>query len=245
MKKLTIDELRLMRESEDHVEFKKGEGGNVSYNGSDKKTPKDRRRCILGYVTALSNEGGGYMVIGMHDHYPHDVIGTAQCVDGIGALIGDIYRDMGIRVDAYELYAKPEGKEAGIKGNRILVIAVPPRPIGKVYKFEDVPLMRVGEDLRPMDDETFLSIIQEREPDFSQQICDGLTLDDLDPEALKVMKRKYAEKQNNPSFANLPDMQILREFELIKEGRLTNAALILLGKGEAIHRFYCPRITLS
>ena len=56
--RLTIAELKLMRESEDHVEFKKGEGGNVSYNGSGKEKPKDRRRCIQGYVVALCNEGG-------------------------------------------------------------------------------------------------------------------------------------------------------------------------------------------
>ena len=35
-KKFTISELKQMRESEDHVEFKKGEGGNVSYNGKGK-----------------------------------------------------------------------------------------------------------------------------------------------------------------------------------------------------------------
>ena len=45
-----------MRESEDHVEFKKGEQGNVSYNGGDKAKPKDRRKCILGYVTALCSQ---------------------------------------------------------------------------------------------------------------------------------------------------------------------------------------------
>ena len=40
MRRYTITELQQMRESEDHVEFKKGEGGNVSYNGQDKKNPK-------------------------------------------------------------------------------------------------------------------------------------------------------------------------------------------------------------
>ena len=30
-----------MRESEDYVEFKKGEQGNVFYNGGDKAKPKD------------------------------------------------------------------------------------------------------------------------------------------------------------------------------------------------------------
>ena len=67
MNKFTIQQLQQMRESEDRVEFKAGEGGNVSYDGRGKTTPKDRRRCLLGYVIALCNEGGGRLVIGMHD----------------------------------------------------------------------------------------------------------------------------------------------------------------------------------
>lgn len=40
MKRYTIAQLQQMRESEDHVEFKKGEYGNVSYNGGGKERPK-------------------------------------------------------------------------------------------------------------------------------------------------------------------------------------------------------------
>ena len=107
-----------MRESEDHVEFKKGEGGNVSYNGSDKKNPKERRRCILGYVTALCNEGGGRMVIGMHDDYPHKVIGTPQNENSIGTLESNIYRDTGIRPDVYELFEDVENKTSYLEALR-------------------------------------------------------------------------------------------------------------------------------
>ena len=57
MPRYTIEQLKNMRESEDHVEFKKGENGNVSYNGAGKDKPNERRRCILGYVVALCNEG--------------------------------------------------------------------------------------------------------------------------------------------------------------------------------------------
>ena len=42
--RLTIAELKLMRESEDHVEFKQGEQGNVSYNGGDKVKPKGKEK---------------------------------------------------------------------------------------------------------------------------------------------------------------------------------------------------------
>ena len=101
MNKFTIQQLQQMRESEDRVEFKVGEGGNVSYDGRGKTNPKDRRRCILGYVIALCNEGGGRFVIGMHDNYPHRVTGTRQAQDAIGQLESDIYRDTTIRPEIY------------------------------------------------------------------------------------------------------------------------------------------------
>ena len=101
MNKFTIQQLQQMRESEDRVEFKAGEGGNVSYDGRGKANPKDRRRCILGYVIALCNEGGGRLVIGMHDNYPHRVTGTRQAQDAIGQLESDIYRDTTIRPEIY------------------------------------------------------------------------------------------------------------------------------------------------
>ena len=233
MPRYTIEQLKQMRESEDHVEFRKGEHGNVSYNGAGKDKPQERRRCILGYVAALCNAGGGRIVIGMHDAYPHKVVGTKQCLNAIGQLESDIYRDMGIRPDIYELY---EDKET--KTGRVLVIEVPPHPIGKVYKFEDVPLMRVGEELKPMDDKTFISMIQEQEPDFSEQICEDVCLEDLDKEAIRIMKERYAEKQKNPTFVSLPDTQALSDLKLIVDNRITNAAMLLVGKEEIIERIY-------
>lgn len=221
----TIEQLKLLKESEDKVEFKKGAGGSISYNGGDKAVPKDRRRCILGYVTALCNENGGSLVIGMQDKYPHEVIGTKQREGSIGSLESDIYNDTGIRTNIYELYED---------GKRVLVIDVPSRPIGSVFKFEDVALMRVGEELKPMSDEVYLKIIQEQEPDFSEQFCDGLCIDDLDSKAISILKSKYAKKQKNPSFISLSDIQALSDLNLIVGSKITNAALILLGKEEVI-----------
>lgn len=37
LRRYTINELQQMHESEDHVELKNDELGNVSYNGADKK----------------------------------------------------------------------------------------------------------------------------------------------------------------------------------------------------------------
>ncbi|WP_418553092.1 ATP-binding protein [Prevotella sp.] len=229
----SIEQLKYCKESEDKVEFKKGEHGNVAYDGGSRLKPSERRRCILGYVTALCNEKGGSLVIGMEDKYPHKVVGTRQNENSTGELEANIYRDTGIRPKIYELYED----EAEKKG-RVIVIDVPPRPAGTVFKFEDVPLMRVGEELKPMSDEVYLSIIQENEPDFSQQICRDATLDDLDPDALSVLKEKYARKQNNPIFLTLSNRQILSDLQLITDEGITNAAVILLGKENFIKRVY-------
>ena len=230
MKKYTIEELRLQRESEDHVEFKEAENGNFSYNGASKTEPKDRRKCILGYVVALCNEKGGRLVLGMHDAYPHAVVGTTQSLNEIGILESKIYKDLGIRPMIYELYDENR--------KRVLVIEVPPRPTGKLYKFEDVPLMRVGEELKPMDDKTYISIIQEQEPDFSESICDKATFNDLDLEAIEILKEKYSIKQKNPSFASLSPFQALSDLGLIKEGKVTNAAVLLVGKEDVLNKIF-------
>lgn len=231
MSKFTIEKLKLLKESEDKVEFKKAEQGNFAYDGGGRIKPSERRRCILGYVTALCNEGGGCLVIGMEDRYPHKVVGTKQNEGTVGQLESNIYKDTLIRPQIYELYENEDAKKG-----RVLVIDVPGRPIGKLFRFEDVPLMRVGEELRPMSDEVIFSILQEQEPDFSSDICDSLTIEDLDTEAIRILKQKYAAKQKNPNFLTLPDTQVLSDLQLLKEDKVTFAALILVGKKEKLNK---------
>ncbi len=222
---MTLEEIKKLRESEDNVEFKAASGGSISYNGGNKSDYKDRRKCILGYIVAFANEGGGKLILGVHDKYPHKIVGTQQFLNGIGVLESDIYRDLKIRVEISELYEEEK---------RVVVIEIPGRPIGKVFKFEDIALMRVGEELHPMNDEKLLSILQEQEFDFSEQLCDGLTISDLSKAAIDKMKEAYARKNNNPQFLTLSDEQVLNDLYLSRGNKITNAALILLGKDDII-----------
>lgn len=228
--KLTIEQLRLMRESEDHVEFKRCQQGNLSFNGADKQKPSDRRKCILGYVVALANAGGGHLVMGMEDKLPHNVVGTRQNENALGQLENDIYKALQIPVEAYELY--DENKL------RVVVVSVPCHPVGKALKFEDVALWRSGEELIPMPDKVLFSILQETDPDYSQAICKGVTINDLDKEAIAILKEKYARKQNNPTFTSLPDAQALSDLKLISGSKVTNAAVLLVGKAQIIEKYF-------
>ena len=57
MKKYTIAKLQQMRESEDHIEFRQGEQGNVSYNGGHKVKTKDIHN-VLGDMLLHSGSTG-------------------------------------------------------------------------------------------------------------------------------------------------------------------------------------------
>ena len=101
--------------------------------------------------------------------------------------------------------------------------------------------MRVGESLREMDDAEYFSIISEQDPDFSARICEGLTLDDLHEEAIKNMRERIAQKRNRKDVLTTPINLLLSDLHLLtNDGKLTNAALLLLGK-EAMIEKYMPQ----
>lgn len=222
-----LEKIRHLKESEDHIEFKEAKK-DFNYNGGSHADPKKRRHCVLGYVAAIANEGGGRLVFGMADKSPHDIVGTTFEQGNIGALEDSIYNTMGIRVRIEEQFDADK---------RVVIFNIPSRPVGKMLKFEGVALMRTGESLREMSDQEMLKILSEQEPDFSAKICHSLTLADLDSNAMSIMKRKYAEKNDNPTFETLPDEQVLSDLGLLKDGHLNYAALVLLAKSETIKKF--------
>ncbi len=214
---MTIAEIKQLKESEDKVEFKEAKN-QYAY--------KSKRKSVVGYTIAFANEQGGYLVFGLEDAHPHNVCGSKAYEGREGQLEQDVYRDTGVRIQTEVLF---EG------ANRVLVIKIPSRPVGKPLYFDDVPLMRVGDGLDRMSEEMYLSIIQEQEPDFSAKICEGIRIDDLDEGAVKKMKESYSRKQNNPGFLQLSTEQVLTDLKLLDRGRLNYAALILLGKTEVIN----------
>ena len=228
-----LRKLSLLKESEDHIEFKEAKH-NFDYNGGSHKDPKERRHCILGYVAALANEKGGRLVFGMKDERPHEVVGTTYEEGNLGALEDAIYEKMQIRVRISEVF---EPSQDAPDRKRVIIFNVPSRPIGKMLKFEGVPLMRTGESLREMSDSEMLKILTEQEPDYSAKVCEGLTMDDLDSKAIEVMKQKYAEKNENLGFESVSDEQALSDLDLLENGKLNYAALVLLGKQKAIRKY--------
>ena len=138
-----LRKLSLLKESEDHIEFKEAKH-NFDYNGGSHKDPKERRHCILGYVAALANEKGGKLVFGMKDERPHEVVGTTYEEGNLGALEDAIYEKMQIRVRISEVF---EPSKDAPDRKRVIIFNVPSRQIGKMLRFEGVPLFLAVEEI--------------------------------------------------------------------------------------------------
>ena len=100
---MDIEEINRLRESEDRFEFKEAKK-NFNFDGGNRSDQKERRKCYLGYVVALANEGGGRLIFGMQDDSPHAVVGTNFAEGKIGELEDEVYSRIAIRVQCKEFF---------------------------------------------------------------------------------------------------------------------------------------------
>jgi len=73
--------------------------------------------------------------------------------------------------------------------------------------------------------------------DWSADFCDEATLDDLDPDAIDYARLKFKEKNPNLSqeIDKWDDLIFLNKAKLMKNGKITRTAIILLGRDESSH----------
>jgi ATP-dependent DNA helicase RecG len=128
---------------------------------------------LLKYCVALANEGGGYLVFGVTNKPPRQVVGSQAFPSqtSLNEIKSRIVEKLRFRVDVTEL-AHPDG--------RVLVFEIPPRPVGQAYTFDGAYLMRSGEDLRPMTPDVLKKIFAEDQQDwFCQPARSDASADDV------------------------------------------------------------------
>ncbi|UJS16666.1 MAG: putative DNA binding domain-containing protein [Candidatus Jettenia sp.] len=177
------------------------------------------------YCAALSNEGGGKLILGVNPN--KKVVGTSAFQGTHNRLSHELFTKIKIRVDVEEFY-HPEG--------RVLIFHIPSRPQGRPIKSTGSYTypMRAGESLTEMDEITLKSIFSETNPDFSNKIVNGLSLIDLDEKALENFKKRWAQKAEREDYLTFSNEKMLRAIGLLSDKGLNYACLILFGKKEKI-----------
>jgi len=206
---------KLLRESEnEHLEFKE-----AKHNFHFEKLVK--------YCAALANEGGGKIILGVTDKIPRRVVGTSA-FENLERTKSGLIEKLRLRIDA-EVLAHRDG--------RILIFHVPSRPIGLAIPVDGAYLMRGGENLVPMTPDFLQRIFAEAVPDYSAQICPEAALNDIDADSIELFRRLWQRKSPNCDIVSRSNEQLLADAELVIDGKLTYAALILFGKSEALGKY--------
>ncbi len=203
--------------------LKKDEGVNLEFKSAKNTFNEDS--TLPDYCAALCNEGGGKLILGIDNK--KNIVGTQVFKGNVNKLSHQLYSKLGIRVDVEELT---------IKSKRILIFHIPSRftgqPIRSTGKYR-YP-MRAGESLVEMDQATLKRILNETEPDFSNLIIPGLTVKDLNKEALIKLKKLWSIKASRPDYLQISDIQMLKNLSLLSDKGLNYACLITLGTDYAL-----------
>lgn len=181
---------------------------------------------LVKYCCALANERGGYIILGVSDAKPHRVVGS-RAFENPARTTAGLNERLHLRIEAGEI-VHPDG--------RVLVFHVPARPIGRPVQYEGAYWMRSGEGLTAMLPDMLERIFAEAVPDFSATFCEGATLDDLEPRAIEEFRTLRHKKTGKADVLTMSSAQLLEDAELIRDGRITYAALALLGSHRGLGR---------
>jgi ATP-dependent DNA helicase RecG len=182
---------------------------------------------LVRYCVALANEGGGKIILGVSDKKPRKVVGT-RAFSSIERTKAGLIERLHLRIEIDML---------DHKNGRVLVFSVPSRPIGIPVQYKGAYWMRGGQALIPMTPDVLRKIFAESEPDFSAEICSKAAIKDLHPDAIEMFRKMWCRRSGNKALEHLSHVQLLRDAELIIDGGVTYAALILLGTRNALGKY--------
>ncbi|MCD6582533.1 MAG: putative DNA binding domain-containing protein [Desulfuromusa sp.] len=189
------------------------------------------------YFSALSNEANlkgktaGWLVFGVNDK--HEVVGTQYRAKraSLDKLKNEIANKTTHRLTFVEIHELVHTK------GRVLLFEIPPAPRGIPIAWEGHYYGRDGESLGPLNLVELEQIRGQALPDWSVQVCEGATLKDLDTEAINKARENYKEKHPKQvqEVDSWSDAVFLNKAKVAISGKITRAALLLLGREEAAH----------
>lgn len=189
---------------------------------------------VISYVSAISNMNGGALIIGIQDK-TLEIIGIqnlgnytvesakARIVEKCGNLSSE-----GLEIK--ELVSEDSNKT-------VWVIIVPKHQTKLPVYAHNKAWQRIGDSLTILTPERLSSILSEVEiaEDWSSGIIEDATIEDLDPEAIEKARKQYVIRNphRKDEIQAWSDERFLDKAKITIRGKITRAALMLLGKEES------------
>lgn len=186
------------------------------------------------YFSALSNEANlknqqsAWLLLGVDND--RNVVGTRAYpteaeLGNIKKLIAD---QMTARLTFIEIH------EVEHLRGRVLLMEIPPAPQGMPIAYQGHYYGRDGSSLGALNLEE-IDRIRAQQSDWSMLTINDATIDDLDPRAIKLAREKFLSKhpEYQEEMADWDDVTFLNKAKITIKGKITNTAIVLLGKRES------------
>lgn len=203
-----------------------------------KRAGKDYDKDKIGkYFSAISNEANlkgvqyGWLVFGVENKTREIVGSDYRDTKGLDTLKQEIAIGTtgGISfIDIVELFPVVQGEP-----KRVIMFQIPAAATAIPTGWHDHFYGRNGESLGALSVEELDRIRGQEKKDWSKQFVEGASIQCLNTDAVKMAREKYKEKMNRPHITEevdrMTDEEFLTKLKLMQNGKITNAAMLLLG----------------
>lgn len=228
--------LSLIKNNEnEYVEYKEAKN-NFDFNELGK------------YFSALSNGANllgkqyAWLIFGVNDK-THKFVNTNYRKNGnLNSLKSEITQSTNDNMTFMDIY------ELEIDNNRVIMFKIP-AALGIPTTWKGIAYDRNNESLVPLNDSKRNTILSTLNIDWSRQIIEELTVDDLDKDAILKAREQFKKKNENKSIANdidkMDDLTFLNKAKVLLNGKVTRTAWLLLGREDTntYVENYIPTIT--
>ncbi len=193
------------------------------------------------YFSAMANEANlrdvstGWLVFGVSNK-TRSVVGTGYRTERerLEGLKHQIAQDADPRTTFRQIH------EVEVDGMRVVMFEIPAAPRGIPIAWKGHYYARSGESLAPLGIPKQDEIrSQASVGDWTAQLVEGATLDDLDPAAVERARANFAQKHQNridsEDVRGWPVATLLDRAKVTQRGQVTRAALLLLGRAESAY----------
>ena len=201
------------------------------------------------YFSALSNEANlrglqeAWLIFGISDD--KKIVGTDfRKQGGLQSLKKEIVNGTNERLTFMEIYT------LNLEKCRVIAFQIPPAIRGIPTTWQGAAYAREHESISPLPMNKVDLIRSQIGMDWSKEIVENATLEDLDKEAVKKARELFSKRQSDRKKAQeilrkLSDIEVLNKAGITIKGKITRTALLLLGKSESSYFFdgFIPRIT--
>lgn len=168
-------------------------------------------------VCSFANTDEGIILVGVGDN--KEIMGIAKKHE----------REMAHISHSCKPSVYPKIEAVKIDGKNIFVVEI--KKSNSLHSFKNIAYKRVASHDKPLSPEEVVEFAKDTgKIRWDEQVCEDASLVDIDKEKVKWFLRKAKAERNFDVEPETPIKEALERLELVKKGKLTNAAVLLFGR---------------